>query len=135
MIAGVTDTHPFLWYVTGQHDRLGRKALRLFEAAERSDGSGIVYVPTVVLCECLMLSERVRLETRFDHWVRELDRSQFFLISPLTPEVLLYAFGISQVPDIFDRLIAATALDLDTPLVTQDQEIIDANCVEILWDE
>jgi PIN domain nuclease of toxin-antitoxin system len=82
-----------------------------------------------------MLSERVKVSTRFDHWVRDLDRSQFFLIYPLTPQVLLRAFEIPQVPDIFDRLIAATALDLDLPLVTEDQKIIDSRCVEILWSE
>jgi PIN domain nuclease of toxin-antitoxin system len=64
-----------------------------------------------------------------------LDRSQSFLVSPLTSEVLLNAFELGQVPDIFDRLITATAVDLDLPLVTHDQEIIDANVIEILWDE
>jgi PIN domain nuclease of toxin-antitoxin system len=135
VIAAVTDTHPFLRYLTGQHNRLGKRALRLFEAADRGDGSGIVYVPTVVLCECLMLSERIHLGTRFDHFVGDLVRRQFFLISPLTEEVLLRAFQIPQVPDIFDRLVAAAALDLDLPLVTEDEKIVEANCVEILWDE
>ena len=82
-----------------------------------------------------MLSERVQVGTRFDHWVRDLNRSQSFLISPLTPEVLVHAFGIPQIPDIFDRLIAAAALDLDLPLVSHDQEIVDSRCVEILWGE
>jgi PIN domain nuclease of toxin-antitoxin system len=81
-----------------------------------------------------MLSERIRLGTRFDHFVRDLVRRQFFLISPLTEEVLLRAFQIPQVPDIFDRLIAAAALDLDLPLVTEDEKIVETKCVEIIWE-
>lgn len=137
MIAAVTDTHPFLWYVSGQENRLGRKAIRLFQAAERGDGSGIVYIPTIVLAEALFLiqSGSIRITQRFDHWVRDLDQHDGFNIVDLTIEMVIRATNLPTIPNPFDQLITASALYCDLPLVTDDYRIRVSNLVEIFWED
>jgi len=49
----VTNTHPIVWYATGQHRRLSRKARRILEQAVA--GEMAVCVPTVVLWEWSLL--------------------------------------------------------------------------------
>jgi PIN domain nuclease of toxin-antitoxin system len=109
----------------------------VFESAEQGDGNGLIYIPTVVLAEALLLvqSGHVSITPPFDEWVRELSRKTFFPILDLTTEVILKAFRMQVIADPFDRLIAATALEHDFPLITLDDKITRSRLVECLWDE
>jgi PIN domain nuclease of toxin-antitoxin system len=136
VIVAVTDTHPLLWYVSGRSDRLGPRAREAFEGADRSDGSALIYIPTIVLTECLAVIEnnRIRIEERFDVWVRQLDRHAYFALAELRSSTILKCFELPMIPDPFDRMIVATALDLELPLMSVDQEIQEINRVELLWE-
>ena len=136
MIIAVTDTHPLLWYVGGRPGRIGRRALQAFEGAERGDGSALIYIPTIVLSECLRVFEaqEIHVEERFDDWVRRLDGHAFFSIAELRASTIIKSFEIHQIPDPFDRMIVATALDLELPLISSDTDIEDSHYVELLWD-
>lgn len=139
MIVAATDTHAFLWYLTGHSDRLGAKALRVFQGVDAADGSAFLLVPTMVLCECLGLIQvgRVSLpgNMRFDHWVRDLMRKEFVRLVPLEPEIVLRMHELTNIPDPFDKIIVASAIFSDAPLMTNDDDILRANCVSILWRE
>ena len=37
------------------------------------------------------------------------------------------------IPDMPDRIIAATALELSLLLITKDRKITEANLIEVLW--
>ena len=49
----VTDTHPVVWFVTGQRRKLSKTALRIFEDANRQHA--LVYVPAAVFWEISIL--------------------------------------------------------------------------------
>lgn len=136
MILAVTDTHPLIWFVGNQRGKLGPKALEVFEGAEQQDGSALIYVPTIVLVECLGLfeSERVRTELRFDEWVEQLENHRYFTITELRSSTILKSFELPQIRDPFDRMIIATALDLGLPLISSDTKIDDSEYVDLLWD-
>jgi PIN domain nuclease of toxin-antitoxin system len=128
-----TDTHPLIWYAEGQHARLSRAALRIFDDA--LDERALIYVPAVVMLEVSMLHERGRVELGdpFDLWAsRLLARSGFDLV-PLDLEVVTEASYLSFSHDPFDRAIVATARLKDAPLITRDRAITDAGLVEIAW--
>lgn len=96
--------------------RLGRDARRLFERAD--EGSGIIYIPTLALVE---ISEaawrgRIRLSGGFTRWMQALLSSPNYVIADLTPDIVLRAEELYAIPERGDRLIAATALELDLPL-------------------
>lgn len=82
MLSGVTDTHPLVWFLAGNARKLGAAALRVFEAADRKDGSALVIVPVMVLHEIssLEIGGRINLPLEFHHLVRALERHGAFQI-------------------------------------------------------
>ena len=136
MIVAVADTHALLWYVVGRTEKLGIRALKAFEGVQRNDGSALIHIPTIVLSECLSIFEsgRVRIQQRFDDWVQQLDRHRYFSIEELRTQTILKSFELPLIRDPFDRMIVATALDLELPLISADLEIRETGYVEILWD-
>jgi PIN domain nuclease of toxin-antitoxin system len=137
VIIAVTDTHALIRYSTGKFDRIGGKALQVFQAADTAEGNGLVYIPTICLAESFagIQAGRINLKKPFDYWVQELSRSSFLPILDLTSDIVVQASKLLQISDPFDKLITATAMHLGYPLITQDDEIVKANVVEIIWDE
>jgi PIN domain nuclease of toxin-antitoxin system len=129
----VTDSHALIWYATGPGRRLGRAARALFARAERGDAT--IYVPTLVLVE---IAEAVRLgRLRFDggfsRWARGLLASGRFVTADLNADVVLQAEGLYAIRERGDRLIAATAVHLDCPLITRDPVLARVPSVATVW--
>jgi PIN domain nuclease of toxin-antitoxin system len=121
MADAVTDTHGLIWYLEDS-PRLGRAARDAFDACDQ--GEIAIYVPTICLVEIIYLQEKGRipgeLKARLD---AELQAGTSGLIlADLTPDVANAVAHVprSQVPDMPDRIIAATALYLGLPLLSRD---------------
>ena len=56
-----------------------------------------------------------------------------FEIIPLETSVISQAVGYNFNNDSFDKIIVASAIELDVPLITKDRAIIESNLVEIYW--
>jgi PIN domain nuclease of toxin-antitoxin system len=129
----VTDTHALIWALTGHRNHLGRRARRVFDAAEA--GHAAIYVPVIVLVE---LGEAVRkgtvsLEGGFERWARALFASGRYHPADLTVPIVVRAQSLVAIPERSDRLIAATAVELECPLITRDEEIAGVLGVEVIW--
>lgn len=129
----VTDSHPLVWFVSEKHFKLSPKVLTVFEKADR--GELLIYVPAVVLWEIAILQHlgKIDLNERFDYWANRLLKKQGFGIIPLEISVIKNAVGYNFNNDLFDKAIVASAVELDLPLMTKDNAIIDSNLVEIYW--
>ncbi len=129
----VTDTHPLIWYATGEHRRLSSKALRLFKVAD-SDRA-LILVPSVALWEVSVLIRigRVRLSESFTQWSDMLLAKTGFDLAPLDPITIGEAMKFSINDDIFDAAIVASATTRDLPLITKDQGIVESGIVEVIW--
>jgi len=46
---------------------------------------------------------------------------------------MLHQVPWSAVPELADRIIAATAFAFDLPLITKDQRITDSGVVQTVW--
>ncbi len=120
----VTDTHGLIWYLEDS-PRLGPAARDLFDACDR--GEVAVYVPTICLVEIVYLAEKGRIPTdlkaRLDAELQAAT-SGLILVS-LTPEVADAVARVprSEVPDMPDRIVAATALYLGVPVISRDRAI------------
>ena len=68
----------------------------------------------------------------FQHWCRGLQNHRGFDIVALDWLDVNEARSIS-LTDPYDRLIVGTALRLDMPLITRDQQIVDSGLVETIW--
>lgn len=130
----VTDTHSLLWHANGDGRKLGRRARDHFERTDRR--AAAVYVPTFVLAEVgeLVHLGRVHLPRPFAAWLDELLDSEVYVSADLTADVVRRAHDLFAIPERGDRLIAATAVALDLPLMTRDPEIAACAHVARLWD-
>ena len=143
MSLAVIDTHALLWAVAGERKRLGRDALRFLQRTER--GAASLYVPTVVLVEVGEAARRAHgLEDDWPQPVRhrELPREASRLLGG---DVEGVGDGIGDedrscvgptlytISERTDRLIAASAVEMDVPLLTRDPSIGAAAGVDVVW--
>lgn len=129
----VTDTHGLIWHLESD-PRLSPVARSIFEACDRGEIS--IYVPTICLVEIIYLHEKGRIPTtfraRFDVVIRA--GISGLLLADLTLDVAEAISRISRitVPDMPDRIIAATALHLGLPLISKDSKI-QVSGVSTIW--
>jgi PIN domain nuclease of toxin-antitoxin system len=133
MIACVADTHAALWYLFGD-PRLSATAKDFIDkaAAERRK---IVLAP-ISLAEVVYLIEKNRLPaSAFDDLRIALGNPNHVLEEgPFTAEVVQAMRQVSRdaVPDMPDRIVAATAVYLGVPVISRDARIRASN-VQTVW--
>ena len=130
----VTDTHPLVWYLE-DNKRLSRAAARAITEAET--GKAIIHIPSIVFVELLFLIQRHRIPSTVIEQafaLAEQEESEI-RVAPLDLAVAraVASFGPAAVPELPDRIIAATARALSLPLVTADQAIAESNLVQVIW--
>jgi PIN domain nuclease of toxin-antitoxin system len=124
MAAVVVDTHAAVWYLLNAKS-LSSNAQKIMDDAVQAGDP--VYVSSISLVEIVYLVEKGKLPAvvldRLTSALSEPDSG--FVIAPLTLAVALAISQISRetVPDMPDRIIAATALDLGLLLVTRNSKI------------
>ena len=128
----VLDTHALMWFTMGRTEKLGREARRLFRRVTAGEGSG--YVPTVVMVEIgeAIHRGRFRVETGLGRWGENIFATRRFLPVDLTWPIVRRAEELLMIPERRDRLIAATALEMQVPLISRDPEISAAG-LEVIW--
>jgi PIN domain nuclease of toxin-antitoxin system len=127
------DTHPCVWYLTGQTRKLGRPAARVFRRMER--GLDEVRVSVVSLFEIALLMERGRLRAvlGWEGWLSAARATPGLAIEPIDIEVVSHARDLAVLGDPFDRLIAGSALRLGAPLVSADERIAESGLLKVVW--
>ena len=132
-MAAVLDTHAAIWYLLDAKSLSPTAALLIDEAAEKGSPA---YLPSISLVEVVYLVERGRLPAKaLDSLLGRLAGSKpAFSVVPLDSGVAEAVRRIPRtvVPDMPDRIIAATALHLDLPLITRDQRIRSAG-IKTIW--
>lgn len=113
----VLDSHIWFWWVNLEHDRLPPDILPLLEEAPS------IGVSAVSCFELALAHRRGRLELPLapaDWFARALGGSDVALL-PLTATIAMRAVTLSEVHrDPFDRIIIATAVELDARLASVD---------------
>ena len=115
----VLDTHAWLWWISESSEL----SVSARETIERADA---LVIPAIVCWEIALLVARGRLSELVPATLAEfLDtvlRHATTQLAPLTPQIAVRAsqLGPDFHKDPADRLIAATALELNAPLVTRD---------------
>lgn len=111
--------------------QMGNQAQQKFMDAEQ--GLARLYVPTMVFAEILYLAERKRITCSLADIHTYLNRFPTCVEAPLTLAITFAAQRVTDIPELHDRLIAATAFHLHLPLLTNDTKIIASRHVQTLW--
>jgi len=124
MSAVAADTHAIIWYL-GDPSSLSPTALQAMRQTV-TDGD-IIYVSVISLVEIIYLVEKGRLLPTAQTGLKDaIDRPESSVKAmPVYAAIAsaLESIPREQVPDMPDRIIAATALHLGVPLVTWDGRI------------
>jgi PIN domain nuclease of toxin-antitoxin system len=129
----VTDTHALIWYLEDSPN-LSVNANRAFEQCDR--GEITIYIPTICLVEIVYLQERNRISADMKYMLNTAlanGNSGLSLVN-LTAEIVdvLSTIPRNTVPDMPDRIITATAKQMDLPLISRDTKIISSG-IRIVW--
>jgi PIN domain nuclease of toxin-antitoxin system len=133
-MAIVADTHAIIWYLV-EPERLSQVAL---DALERAIAAGSpVYVSAISLIEICYLIEKRRIASdllqRILAVLNEPDPSLIVVPIDLAISIAVQNIDRDTVPDMPDRIIAATALHLNLPLVTRDRKIQASQSIITIW--
>jgi PIN domain nuclease of toxin-antitoxin system len=131
----VLDTHAWVWWVADP----GRlpPAVRRHIAGVLERGAPL-HVSAISAWEVAMLVQRRRLELTMDvaAWVARCEAAPELAFVPVDNRIALRSVSLPDFPhgDPADRIIVATALDLDAALVTGDRRLRGYAPVASVWD-
>ena len=124
MIHAVADTHAVIWYLFDD-ERLSRPAKHFMdETAKQGEQIGF---SAITMVEIVYLIEKARIKPNtLKRLLEAIEESDAVLMElPVTRETALNLRSISRasVPDMPDRIIAATALEQKVPIISRDGKI------------
>jgi len=130
MSDAVTDTHALIWYLEDS-PRLSSTANQTFEQCDR--GEIVIYIPTICLIEIIYLQEKGRIAPELLD-AELLAGNSGFILADLTAEVVNVLATVlrTAVPDLPDRIIAATAFHLGLPLISCDRRM-PLTGISLIW--
>ena len=133
MISAVTDTHALIWYLYDDK-RLSAKARRFFD--EIAEEGGQIGFSAITLIEIVYLVERNRINPNTLELLLEVLESESSVLVELpvdrTVASALKDISWESVPEMPDRIIAATALRLDVPVISRDRKI-QSSVLKTIW--
>ncbi len=133
MSAIIIDTHALIWMLVNP-PKLSSAATSAIKQAV-NDGES-VYFSTISIVEICYLIEKGKFtQSLLDQLLADIGKADTALeVVFLTDDIALTLRKIPRaiVPDMPDRIIAATAPELGLPLVTRDHKII-ASGIPTIW--
>ena len=125
----VIDTHALFWHLVAP-ERLSPKAQHVFELAYQ--GGAILILSPIVLLELYGVIRKVNAQIDYNQELSNFVRPPF-RVEPITIEDLRLLDALKDIPELHDRLICATALRLNAPVVTRDPEIRQSTLITSVW--
>ncbi len=134
MAAVVADTHTVIWYLQNS-SKLSTTALATLDSATQTGDP--IYISSITIVEIIYLTEKGKIpQAALDQLTNALSnpKSGFIVVAiDLAIAQTLSQVPKDIVPDMPDRIIAATALHLKLPLVTRDHKIQALTTIQTIW--
>lgn len=129
----VVDTHAAIWYLL-QSPRLSNRANAVLDETLKHENS--IYLASISLVELIYLVEKGKIsQVAMDRLLDGInDPKSNWIMAPLDLAITqeLYKVPRAVVPDMPDRIIAATALHLGFPLITADSKL-QTSGINTIW--
>ncbi|MBI4650365.1 PIN domain-containing protein [Candidatus Desantisbacteria bacterium] len=112
---------------TGQ---IGKTAKFIIEETEK--GKNHIFISVISLVEIMYLSQKMRININLAETLQVINTSINYSTVDLTPHIVSIAETI-DFPELFDRLIIATAEYLKIPILTSDEKIQNMKNIKTIW--
>ena len=130
----VADTHTIIWYLRSP-EKLSTNAVTSLDNALNNGES--IFISAISLVEMNYLVEKNRIPSSSLEQLLQLidDPLVNLFVVPLDTQVAKAFTQIPReiVPEMGDRIIAATSLHLDLHLVTKDHKIRNLSNIQTIW--
>ncbi len=124
MFVAVADTHTLLWYLF-QNPKLSQRAKASIDAAAQAGDQ--IAVSSISLIEMVYLIEKGRISSESMNRTVAVfeDPTALFVEIPVERQIAraLARVDVTQIPDMPDRIVAATAVHLNVPIISRDGQI------------
>ena len=132
-IAAVADTHTALWHLFDDARLSAATGALISEAATARRK---IAISTISLAEVVYLIEKNRLPpSAYEELTHALaDPEHVFTEAVFTADIVhvMRRASRAEVPDLPDRMVAATAVYFDVPVISRDRRIRAAS-IETVW--
>ncbi|MBX3053816.1 MAG: type II toxin-antitoxin system VapC family toxin [Caldilineaceae bacterium] len=133
MVNAVADTHAVIWYVFN-NPRLSERAISVFREAVETNNQ--IAVSSITFVEIVYLLEKGRVPAAtLERLTDGLQKPGAVLVEiPVDSQIsgTMARVNRAEIPDMPDRIIAATALHLGVPLISRDHRI-QLSAVATVW--
>jgi len=129
----VVDTHIIIWDAL-KPEMLSKNAKNAIKKANKNDG---IIISDISLWEIAMLIKKNRLEINVPHleFMELVKSSNNYIIQSINPEIADISVNLSSEinADPADRIICATSIFKDIPLITADKNLLKSSLVKTIW--
>jgi PIN domain nuclease of toxin-antitoxin system len=129
----VLDTHIIIWDALNPN-KISKEAKEAIIQANESDG--------IILCDIslweiamLMKKERIKVNARYKDFISLIIASNRYIIQEITVDIAELSVNLSSSvnKDPADRIIAATSICNNAPLITADANLLNAKEITTIW--
>jgi PIN domain nuclease of toxin-antitoxin system len=127
------DTHTWVWFLSNPELLSDRGAKMIDDAVK--DRSIIISSISVWEVALLVEKQRLLLTMDLDDWIAKAQALPFCTFVPIDNHIAMQSVRL-PLPlhnDPADRMIIATAMELDATIVTKDEKILDYPHIDSVW--
>ena len=133
IVVGVADTHAAVWHLFDDPRLSAAARAFIDEAAAAGD---MIAVSAISLAEIVYLVEKGRLPVNAYAELKDAldDPDHVMKAAPCTAEIVdqMRSVPRAEVPDMPDRIVAATAIYFNVPVISRDRRI-QATALRTVW--
>jgi len=127
------DTHVWIWWINNP-DYLPDKVQHIIHQHKSQNSIAVSFFSIWEFC-MLVQKQRLHLSEDVKDWIARTEKLPYVTFVPISRDILIQSVYLDDYPhkDPADRIILATAMNLNAALITKDHRLQDYQHVETIW--